>query len=1338
MTTQSDDWQATARNLLRAGLDPEGIVQRQIRQVDHQDLKAVWKAIPNLWKIGQRRELLPIFQNLKILDVVASSATIVARLNAEPFVGESHVIEWFWEDLSKKTLGLQMSRLLQLLGEEEAERSGASIPIARLSESNFASLERLVADRVCRVRDEQVSFDHDLLGDWARQRRLLAEAGSLKEFLAIRITRPRWLKAIRLYGLDLLERGDVNRWRNAIDDLRAENGSYDLTTDLLLDSVIFAVKNGSILNQLWPDLIRDKGTLLLRLLRRFLHVATTPGLIAQAMAVKGSVDTYSATLNREPNWPYWLEFLEFLASKSQEISEVAPREGALIADTWLRHSNPDWPRRKEAADLAYTIATRHVATTRRWYGTDSETSSAVLRALVSAVYERPDETCRTLLSLCNRAISEEVGATNDEALYVPWILDDDGPLPKPWPDGPRKQVDEGIQSVLLENAALAPLIETRPLVAKEVVLAITIKHPEPRKHWSGLGFGRDEYGIESLHKWHSPIWFQGPFLLFLMKSPDVGLKTILRLVDHATMRWADNSELDEDNLPSAILLVGGQEKRFIGDYHVFFWYQDDCSSHCLVSALMALEKWFYEKLDQGESLDNSISRILESSRSVAVLGVLTAVGKRNPSLFKGPLRPLLGSWFIHDWEHYYFHIGSKTGRLPMNFSLMNWSSSGEPMFNMVREWWTMPHRSKGFHEICFNLILTDLDARNLFNGFRQSWAEERARSLSGGDEQAAMVLLRLENSYNLEKWTPTSADGQVVLSLIETDAEKREREAATTKLQLQTLFMTYPSRCRERLDSNESLLENSIQAFWEELQHLPAAWEETETFAKLTGLPDLVAGGIAVLLVLHWDWVEARPEVFRFCRNWLEMMLGKSGDARITGGSFHGRDAISFLADIAPVLLSRDSDDELARVMTARCIMSSPNEPTKILMKRAGELRQDLGNEYSQLESLAVLWSSLKTLLTFADRDEKPWPRAHRWYLSLLVAYVRKQLPSEFHDLSVLAAATRRRIATLLYQCYRKQQLESGNVRQRSVRKDFMRRAERWGGLDTDVLMAAFENVNYGVIDNALVGNTHVVSIHVELLALCLRHAEVATREDDRDFSSGRRTPSAFDRWIFDKVAALIAVADLQTARSFWSPILNLGPDAHYWVDDFLSSWLSVGPGAAKDLSAFGERWGELIDDVLSKKRAPRDKRHPLSHSSVEEVMGLGSFSCHKIGKIEFEPIITGLIPRYELWAKIHLHSYSMFSFSWLLRQPAAARMLSDGLCWIADNISNESPLKDDHDHRTTNELVSLIEHWWRKGITSPGHAEKPRQAALKLLKLLADLQHPRALELTDQIARTR
>jgi hypothetical protein len=202
-----------------------------------------------------------------------------------------------------------------------------------------------------------------------------------------------------------------------------------------------------------------------------------------------------------------------------------------------------------------------------------------------------------------------------------------GPLNPPWPDGPTARVDSDFQEACLDGTAFPTLVQANPDVALEVLLAVCIEEPQHETYGSSSRY--EDYGLAYWHAVEPPMYFRGPFLRFLRDAPKQGISFVLRLVNFATHRCVGD--------PAGLLIeVDGNPKRWLGDNRVFRWHHDWPLSHgnIVQSALMALERWFYEQIDHGRTVEHAVHRIVAESESLAFAGLLFDVGKNHPRFLR--------------------------------------------------------------------------------------------------------------------------------------------------------------------------------------------------------------------------------------------------------------------------------------------------------------------------------------------------------------------------------------------------------------------------------------------------------------------------------------------------------------------------------------------------------------------------------------------------------------------------------------------------------------------------------------------------------------------------------
>jgi hypothetical protein len=155
------------------------------------------------------------------------------------------------------------------------------------------------------------------------------------------------------------------------------------------------------------------------------------------------------------------------------------------------------------------------------------------------------------------------------------------------------------------------------------------KRREPR--YRG-GFGSDRScGLTTRQlDFSPPSAFRGPFLELLRHHPNLGQAFILRLVNEATRRWADQSDdgLALEHPFEIRLQINGEEITQVADQGWWRCYRGwSPYDHVLECALMAFEKWLLEDVGatRVEELEPTLLALMSASRNVAVTAVCASV-----------------------------------------------------------------------------------------------------------------------------------------------------------------------------------------------------------------------------------------------------------------------------------------------------------------------------------------------------------------------------------------------------------------------------------------------------------------------------------------------------------------------------------------------------------------------------------------------------------------------------------------------------------------------------------------------------------------------------------------
>ena len=573
-------------------------------RANESDVQKLLSSFEELRWLAARPDIAPLLTNLQVLDWFA-------RLGPRPEINSlalrsvTAVIDYLWGLWTESSEdGLTRSHLLMKLAQTEADTLSHGLLRIELDIAAQTVLSSLAQSGLIRLRNDRVFLSHDLLGDWARFRILSAENAISDATLESRSASPPWQQAVRLLGQRLLERS--------------------------ADALFLAPDAARLLDKSWDLLIAQNGKLLKKLLDRFLFVATIPDPRIAAFVGDPSEAVQFEHLVRIPYWLYWPPVLMALFKHRHDAARVAPYAAANVAEMWLRVAPDVMPFRSQAAELALGIAREIKALNEEGPYYSGGADKKVFEAMLYGASYVPKKATALCLELSGRRdISREITTRatqtqekrRQERAKQP-ASRASRPLPpmparrsrprQPWPDGPRRRVDEDFI-----NACLGPpfvgLIKADPNVALEVLLAVCIEEPQD-DDFNGRSSFR-ECGLSYWHHGEPPTYFRGPFYAFLQLAPGQALTFVIKLTNFGTHQYTQGRSWYD-------ITIDGQAKRWYGDSNVYRWHHDwpMHNGAQLQSALMALEQWFYDEIDQGHSIEAWAKRIVAESEWIASCG----------------------------------------------------------------------------------------------------------------------------------------------------------------------------------------------------------------------------------------------------------------------------------------------------------------------------------------------------------------------------------------------------------------------------------------------------------------------------------------------------------------------------------------------------------------------------------------------------------------------------------------------------------------------------------------------------------------------------------------------
>ncbi|MGO8909787.1 MAG: NACHT domain-containing protein, partial [Bradyrhizobium sp.] len=827
-----------------------------------------------------RAELQPILRNLMVLDWVFR-ADVAQSLSTSDRVGVADVIDHIWERWTG-TGNERLARdgLLRTLGEREGKKLSGAVEVDAIAAHDLRLVEELGREGVLRVRPPSVQFSHDLIGDWARYRILKFAGANATAMIKTVAKVPRWGRAIRLYAQSLAEHGHgLNEWKATTVDLAGDDADSKLASDFFLDGLLFAVNSESLLEQVWSDVVANGGQILHRLLNRLLHVATFPDWRLMGIGDARTAE-YTEARFRIPQPLFWIPVLRVLNRHSADVAAHALLQAAEVCALWLRTMPVGMFGRREATSLAIELAKE--AQGRAAEGLHlGDKDKVVYEAMLSGAPEFPDEVAQIALELCGRKdepahaikrrdeeqerqyrLQQEWRKKNPEKkrvksspVFVP-SSHRDGPIRPAASDGPTREVAEGFQAALMDTQALGGLISVRPEVAREVLLAVCIEEPTPtdpydNDRWMGL-----DLGLADWRQGYPAMYWKGGFLRFLQQAPKQGLDAIVRLVNYATLRWLENglrrepTEADREKF-GFDFQINEKKVNWVGDCNVFAWHRQlPMDGDTIECALGALEKWLYDEIEKGNDVSEWLQFILEHSESAAFAGLLISVGLKYHGLFAGQLQPLLGNYYVYQCQASLAQSEqSETWRISL-------AQQPQEIVKLEAEWNRMPHRRWLLWDVASGIMLQHKGTAEFLSACKVEWAK-----LPEPHENS-----RMEKQFLLARFDPANysetphEDGGVLISMRWPDHLQAVVEASQNDRNLRQLALTLALFARQLLEGQKSLTEDRLAEFVEQIRKL-AEWKDSGDDA----LPEhyrisSIAGGLAVLLIEHRDWLRKNPE----------------------------------------------------------------------------------------------------------------------------------------------------------------------------------------------------------------------------------------------------------------------------------------------------------------------------------------------------------------------------------------------------------------------------------------------------------------------------------------------
>jgi hypothetical protein len=1342
---QPQEWTRVSDALQREGGLVTRWTSRQIQAPQEPHLQPVRDAVPALRGLLLLPRVGRLLTNLKLLDLAVRRLDGGTEVDPAAWVGESSVAEWFWAaEIQRGPDRLARGRFARALAKAQADQLLGSVPVDTFEPGTLAAAESLVADSlVARAEGDSLRFAHDLYGDWARLRLLLNHRSDLPAFLRERYESPLWHRAIRLLGIHVLEREDgVAEWKRLISGF--DSGQMSSVRDLLLEAPAFAMNASALLDDVFSDLVAGDGDLLRRLVTRFLAFATVPNekMLVIAQRVGMDVNTARASFRR-PHWPYWLDFLAMLHAHREDAVRVAPAEIARVVEMWLKFAPAGSVPRREVADLALLLGQRALDAGDGYRrGALREDRERFYKCALLAAEERPDEVAELARKAAERvpgpATEDDDGAPHGSPARS---MFGSGSLRGPWPDGPLDRVDDALENVVLDGVSILHLYRVRPTVAREVILATLIEAPYEER-WGGGRRHRLELDLAGPMSWHPSLYTHGPFLHCLHQNFEEGLELIMRLVEFATERsneyatremkaWraraaedgcteAEIEELAKGAPPQHLVLHdGNSEQRFMGDAGSYGWSAgvtcpqgySPLPPSVLASALMALEKYFYDRLDAGDDITKELGTTLARCRSVATLGVLVDVGKRHVGMFDGPLRLLLSAPELYAWDI------SKIvqGRMHLMIGAV---MQGRGFVDLAREFHGLQHRKRDLRQVATERLLKSEGMQRFFETVRGWWQDRRGEG-EHLNEMADQLELWLDPTKYQVQEDPRHGTVIVNVALQQLHAE---RAAEHEEINDRMLIIGFPMRCRTILDERQLQTDEQLAELWHEWLRIrelaeggPALPGDEDRFGD--EYVNAIAGGIAVFL-WHHQWLGQHDERRRAIETALEAVLAaapeRSGFASEHDVSRWTWDC--FLAEAAAMLWAREPQDERWRRLVAETVFAQRYAAVGLLFARCAEQRGALAEDFARLRRLVIDWAHVRDRFNVFRAWQHRVPEgdeATRDRLQAgLAGWVEEAITS----------------------------FTAGRLDPVPADWDRFREASRFAEVD---------QLRHGWPD-ARVMDFHLVRISHEWLPLPNEALNEAEREDIVAFwrvaldvvaarpradlqRRDHQYPHEDERWVLESVAAVVLqLRPSENPEAVWGAIIDLHSEAHDWPEAFLNALHRHALSSEQTPATYGplvrkiaHRGFSDVDDAL---------RWPWHEEVWDALLGIDGW-VQDVWSERHADQVAAIWDVIWLWMeKAPQEGRRLAKFARWLSGPAAAAVRVRTLPWFFERLRGDGESFVPRDEAAEDNLARLLNVVWDLDQPRLRGAPESFTAFRGLLAWLVERQNSLGLELQGRI----
>lgn len=1334
ITCQSFHWQRVQRELLKIGNVIATANPVSLSDISKADITILKSQFPQFAKLLVTESVSKFLLRPKILDLF-SKLLPLSLAKSHHWRSEVELINWYWEsEISSSTNGAMKESFLIKLSKLQADNLANATQVTMFEVSELSVLEELERSQICYRKKGKIYLAHDIYSDWFKQRTLVDELASSPSFLESCIKNPQWHRAISLFGSELVQNEhETSTWKDIITSALASKNF--LLVDLLLEAIIHSSNSYELLLRHWEMLTTNRAVLLDRFFKRFLYVATEANKQTMGLAKQFNVSELDASLlNRIPVWLMWPGVLMLIIKKQDQLIELSPKNTVDICKLWITNTQKDYPYRKEVSEVVMKIGWRalqsnqHYRRHNEWIGHDPSNTSFFYEAVLSCATENKLEVIK--FAYCASGIEEPTAELPPDPapkpITDPLVLERLEELSTPYDfwhneaeelplieDGSPHKRDGSFQELVLETSSFINLILMASKDAANIILANCIRSPGAKYRDSSFDIDKG-YGLtgKSLTLF-PPFYTKTPFLQLLIISPEQGKRVILRLTEIATTEWFyeeskrrenDKQNMFDEGYPLSVnLSINGIAKEYYGERR----WMHACRNTTIVPqlltcALMSLEKWLSDKLDNGEDIYQELEVLLTKSNSLAIVGVCIQLAKKESSLFKGVLLELLMCpWiFVYDLHH---TISDERHQM-----IGHGMRETEHQFKEAQKWHLREYRKTQLDTIIFRKIITDKEFENRVKTklipAMQNWLNKTTK-----DDEHYVFILRLMHQFELKNWTIFENENGNIQFEFHAPKELLELQRKDeTYFEAKQLILHLPHKCLAILNSNEQLDETEFQTIFDKLANI-----ESDTFEKEDDYLFLVRSVCAVAAIVILK-KEQLPTLYKehgeTCKSVLLHFPSNPPRQKLQiAESNFEIEWDRFCARALPKLLTKNNNDKQVRTAITHICLGSHYEALGVLISRCFQLREQLQEEFYRLLNLVNFWSTLRHRIRIATNDntwgKEPLTTEQLDARAVLLAnkFIDKKLPTKLPEWSNLQS---------IYIQYR-----NGKTNTREFPQVYRK-------VDCHVVMYGYAWLPPLNEATSVKEKNDWYKTYCQL-SLVLWERLICELDESGEVNG---TPYKIDSWIIEKIANTLLHCSKNEARKLWEPVLSLGAAAEYWLSDLMQKFFDQLLKKNVNQELFMSIWRDMLSfakhsEAWSSQGSNWHKRHKV----WEAIFGLESFTAGLIWKQDNSDLIRSMRDEFSYYAENQLASYQVDHFAHFLNTTSGKVLSLDGVSWIYQHMSkHKSSCLELRVQDSINDLITSILDTYNFD-QLPDNIKK---SILGLLKILADKQSTKAMAL--------